>query len=189
MKRFGKETSGDLFAAPGWIDLQVNGFAGVDYNSPTATPEDIARSIGVLFSPGVPRFFPTVITGPPADLASALRNLSNAKDSLEDGAAIEGFHVEWPHISPDDGPRGAHPRQWVRPPDFDEFQRWQDATRGRICIVTVAPEWDGAARYIERVVAAAVVVAIGHTQATSRQLSDAVSAGASLLTHLGHRSE
>ncbi len=54
---------------------------------------------------------------------------------------MDGFHVEGPHISPDDGPRGAHPRRWVRPPDIDEFRRWQDATGGRIRLVTLAPEW------------------------------------------------
>src|SRR5213594_3036376 len=113
MKCLGKDASTGLFTAPGWIDLQVNGFAGVDYNDPATTHADIARSIRVLFSTGVTRFFPTVITGPPEDMAEALRNLSAAKDSLEEGGAIEGFHVEGPHISPDDGPRGAHPRPWV----------------------------------------------------------------------------
>src|SRR2546425_10253737 len=151
MKCFGKETSTDLFTAPGWIDLQVNGFAGVDYNHPGTPHEEIARSMRVLFSTGVTRFYPTVITGPPDAMAAALRNLSGAKDSLEDGAAIEGFHVEGRHSSSEDGPRGAHPRQWVRAPDFDEFRRWQDATDQRVRIVTLAPEWPGAAHYIERI--------------------------------------
>jgi N-acetylglucosamine-6-phosphate deacetylase len=186
MKCFGQEAATGLFVAPGWIDLQVNGFAGVDYNRSATPHEEIARSIRVLYSTGVTRFFPTVITGPAAEMAAALRNLSAAKDKLEEGAAIAGFHVEGPHISPEDGPRGAHPRQWVRRPDFDEFRRWQEATGDRVRIVTVAPEWPEAPKYIERLAAAGVVVAIGHTQATTRQLADAVSAGASLSTHLGN---
>src|SRR6516225_102584 len=95
---------------PGWVDIQVNGFAGVDYNSPATPPDEIARSIQVLHSVGVTRFYPTVITGDPADMAAALRNLARAKETLSEGAAMDGFHVEGPHISLEDGPRGAHPK-------------------------------------------------------------------------------
>jgi N-acetylglucosamine-6-phosphate deacetylase len=172
--------------APAWIDLQVNGFAGVDYNDPAASQDEIGRSIRTLFSTGVARFYPTVITGAPQAMEAALRNLSSAKDALPEGAAIEGFHVEGPHISPEDGPRGAHPRSWVRKPDLDEFRRWQEATENRVCIVTLSPEWPGAAAYIERIVAEGVVASIGHTQATAAQIADAVSAGAALSTHLGN---
>ena len=70
-----------------------------------------------------------------------------------EGAAMDGFHVEGPHIGIEDGPRGAHPKRWVRKPDFDEFRRWQDATGGRVRIVTLSPEWPEAPRYIERIVA------------------------------------
>lgn len=172
--------------APGWIDIQVNGFAGVDYNAPSAAHEEIARSIRALYSTGVTRFYPTVITGAPDVMLGALRNLSRAKDALVEGAAMEGFHVEGPHISPDDGPRGAHPQRWVRPPDFDEFRRWQDAADHRIRIVTLAPEWPGAPRYIERIVEAGVVASIGHTGAEAHHIEEAVRAGATLSTHLGN---
>src|SRR5579884_3663705 len=122
----------DTYLAPGFIDLQVNGFFGVDYNAPDAPQEEIARSIRVLFATGVTRFFPTVITGSPENMLGALRNLARAKESLPEGNAIEGFHVEGPHISPEDGPRGAHPQRWVRPPDLEEFRRWQDAANGLV---------------------------------------------------------
>jgi N-acetylglucosamine-6-phosphate deacetylase len=174
------------YLAPGFIDIQVNGFAGVDYNRPDTPHAEIARSIRAQFATGVTRFYPTVITGPPADMAAALANLARAKDSLDDGDAIDGFHVEGPHIAAEDGPRGAHPRQWVRKPDIEEFHRWQDATGGRVRIVTLAPEWPEAPRYIEQLAAAGVVAAIGHTGASRSQLNDAVSAGATLSTHLGN---
>jgi N-acetylglucosamine-6-phosphate deacetylase len=174
------------YLAPGFLDIQVNGFAGVDYNHPQTPLAEIARSIRALHSTGVARFYPTVITGSPADMEGSLRNLARAAAETPEGAAIAGFHVEGPHISPEDGPRGAHPRRWVRPPDLDEFRRWQDATGHRVRIVTLAPEWPGAPRYIEQITAAGVVAAIGHTQATSAQLADAVSAGATLSTHLGN---
>lgn len=172
--------------SPGFIDLQVNGFAGVDYNSPAAPHEEIARSIGVLFSTGVTRFFPTVITGAPEKMLGALRNLAGARESIENGAAMEAFHLEGPHISPDDGPRGAHPKKWVRPPDLDEFHRLQDAARGNVRLVTLAPEWPASARYIEQLTREGVAVSIGHTAATPAQIREAVSAGATLSTHLGN---
>src|SRR5580658_5024061 len=177
--------SGD-YIAPGFIDIQVNGFAGVDYNQPDAPHSEIARSIHTLFATGVTRFYPTVITGAPQDMESALRNLARAKDSLPEGEAMDGFHVEGPHIGIDDGPRGAHPKRWVRKPDFDEFRRWQDATGNRIRIVTLSPEWPDAPQYIERIVAEGAVASIGHTAATAEQIAAAVSAGASLSTHLGN---
>jgi N-acetylglucosamine-6-phosphate deacetylase len=179
------EDSG-LYLAPGFIDLQVNGFAGVDYNHPRVPHEEIARSLRAQFATGVTRLYPTVITGAPEDMLACLRNLAAARESVPQGAAIAGFHVEGPHISPEDGPRGAHPRQWVRPPDLDEFSRWQDAARGRIRIVTLSPEWPEAPRYIERIAAEGVVASIGHTRATAAQIAAAVAAGATLSTHLGN---
>jgi N-acetylglucosamine-6-phosphate deacetylase len=174
------------YLAPGWIDLQVNGFAGVDYNSPRTSHDEIARSIAVLFATGVTRFYPTVITAAPGDMLAALDNLARAKDAVSGGEAMDGFHVEGPHISPDDGPRGAHPLRWVRAPDLDEFRRWQDAARGQIRLVTLAPEWPQAPSYIEALAAEGVVISIGHTNATAAQIADAVSAGATMSTHLGN---
>ena len=174
------------YLAPAWIDLQVNGYAGVDYNSPDTPREEIARSIRVLHSTGTARFFPTVITGSPENMLGSLRNLAKAKLSLPEGESMEAFHVEGPHISPDDGPRGAHPQRWVRPPDIDEYRRWQDATDGNVRLVTLSPEWPGAAKYIEAVVADGVVISIGHTKATGEQIQDAVNAGATKSTHIGN---
>src|SRR5579871_2475754 len=91
-----------IFVASGFIDLQVNGFAGVDFNSPSASREQIARAVHAILSTGVTRFFPTVITGEPAAMLAALKNLAAARESTEFGSAMEGFHVEGPHISPDD---------------------------------------------------------------------------------------
>jgi N-acetylglucosamine-6-phosphate deacetylase len=97
-----------------------------------------------------------------------------------------GIHVEGPHISREDGPRGAHPLRYVRPPDIEEFRRWQKAAGGRIRIVTVSPEYDEAIGYIEAIVAGGVVASIGHTAATGEQIRAAVDAGARWSTHLGN---
>src|SRR5207302_419720 len=171
-------TENAVWIAPGFIDLQVNGFSGVDYNSPAAPLEEIARSIRTMFSTGVTRFFPTVITGSPEDMLGALRNLARARETLAEGPAMEAFHVEGPHISPHDGPRGAHPARWVRPPDSEEFKRWQDAAQGNVRLVTLSPEWPESLPYIETLTRQGVVVSIGHTRASAAQIRDAVTAGA-----------
>jgi N-acetylglucosamine-6-phosphate deacetylase len=181
----------DEYLAPGFIDVQVNGFAGVDYNDPYASNEEIARSLRVMFSTGVTRCFPTIITGPPDLMAGALRNMARAKRSFEsagmaEGTAIEAFHVEGPHISIEDGPRGAHPRDSVRPPDVDEFKRWQEAADGLVRLVTVSPEWPQTPSYIDALTRTGVVVSVGHTKATSEQIKAAVDAGATMSTHLGN---
>jgi N-acetylglucosamine-6-phosphate deacetylase len=179
------------FVAPGFIDVQVNGFAGVDYNDPGASLDDIAASLRTMFSTGVTRCFPTIITGAHERIEGALRNLTNVKRTLEregrpEGAAIEAFHVEGPHISPEEGPRGAHPLEFVRPPDFNEFERWQRAAEGLVHLVTVSPEWAQAPEYIRAVTRTGVVVSVGHTKATAEQIQAAVEAGATMSTHLGN---
>jgi N-acetylglucosamine-6-phosphate deacetylase len=176
----------ETFVAPGFIDLQVNGFAGVDFNSPIAPHGEIQRAINATFSTGVTRFYPTVITGAPDEMLTALRNLAAARESLTDGHAMQAFHVEGPHISPEDGPRGAHPREWVRPPDFAEFQRLQDAAQGHVRLITLSPHWPGAPRYIEQITELGVVASVGHTRATPQQIRDAIAAGATMSTHIGN---
>jgi N-acetylglucosamine-6-phosphate deacetylase len=119
-------------------------------------------------------------------MRGALANLARAKEQLPEGAAIAGFHIEGPHISPEDGPRGAHPRRWVRPPHLEEFQHMQEAARGLIRLVTLAPEWPEAPGFIEALVRQGVVASIGHTSASAAQIADAVAAGATMCTHLGN---
>lgn len=174
------------FIAPGFIDLQVNGFAGVDYCSPDAPHDGIGASIRAQYATGVTRIFPTVITGSPANMLGAIRNLARAKQAIPEGAAMEAFHIEGPHISAEDGPRGAHPQHCVRPPDYDEFRRWQEAADGDVRLVTISPEYAETPRYIERLVREGVVASIGHTKASPVEIQAAVDAGATLSTHIGN---
>jgi N-acetylglucosamine-6-phosphate deacetylase len=174
------------YLAPGFIDLQVNGFAGVDYNSPATAHDEIERSIGALFATGVTRFYPTVITGSADDMTGAFRNLAKAKARIAHGAAMEGFHAEGPFISAEDGPRGAHPRHCVRAPSVEEYRRFQDAAEGNIRLMTVSPHWPGITTLIETMVQEGVVVSIGHTGADGVQIEEAVKAGATMSTHLGN---
>jgi N-acetylglucosamine-6-phosphate deacetylase len=173
----------DVFLAPGFVDLQVNGFAGVDFNNAESRVED---AIDAMLATGVTRCLPTVITGPPDKILASLRNLRRAQKTLPRGHVIAGFHVEGPHIDAADGPRGAHPVEWVRPPDLAEFQRWQEATDGNIRLVTLSPHWPGAPQYIAALVQAGVAVSLGHTGASAAEIAAAVDAGATLSTHLGN---
>jgi N-acetylglucosamine-6-phosphate deacetylase len=175
-----------VLLAPGFIDIQVNGFAGVDFNNPRASVEEIGRALDAILRSGVTRCLPTVITGSPDDMLACLRNLRHAQTTPPRGRAIAGFHVEGPYIGTEDGPRGAHPARWVRPPDLHEFHRWQEATDGSIRLITLSPHWPQAPEYIAAIVKARVTASIGHTGATAAQIGAAVDAGATLSTHLGN---
>lgn len=175
-----------VYLAPGFIDVQVNGFAGADYCQAGTPIEKIGQSLDVIYSSGSSRIFPTVITNSPEEMVGALGNLAKAKEELPNSAVMEGFHVEGPFISPNDGPRGAHPRQWVIAPDINLFHRMQEAARGLIKLFTLSPEWPEAPAFIEQVAATGVTVSIGHTCANAEQISAAVSAGATMSTHLGN---
>ena len=166
---------------PGFFDLQVNGFAGVDFNGPQAAPEDLRRAFAALRATGVTRLLPTLITSTFEDFAACARNLVRLGE-----AAVAGLHMEGPYISAVDGPRGAHPLAHVRAAAVDDFRRRQDAAEGRIVLVTLAPEVPGALELIEHLVAQKICVALGHTAATPAQISAAIQAGATLSTHLGN---
>ncbi len=178
-----------LWLIPGLVDLQINGFAGTDLNAADPDVSGVARLVRELHSVGVTRFCPTVCTQSREHMTRALRALAMACRSEPQVAyAVPGVHVEGPYISPEDGPRGAHPREHVRPPDWEEFEAFQEAAEGRIRIVTLAPEAPGAIPFIGRLVASGVIAAIGHTAASPEIIRAAVAAGARLSTHLGNGS-
>lgn len=181
------ETAGNLYLSPGLIDLQVNGYGGIDLNSGKLTPDEVLALTEKMLSLGVTTFLPTLITAPEQTIVSGLKTLAEAR-RLHPLVrhAIPFAHVEGPSISPADGPRGAHPAEHVRPPSLAEFERWQQACDGLVGMVTLAPENDGAADYIGAVTSRGVHVAIGHTGASPREISIAIDAGARLSTHLGN---
>jgi N-acetylglucosamine-6-phosphate deacetylase len=166
---------------PGFVDLQVNGFVGVDFTDPALTQDGMVKAIAAIEKTGVTRFLPTLITSSPETFAASARTVVRTNHP-----AIVGIHMEGPYISPEDGPRGAHLREFVRGADIDDFRRRQDAAEGRIRLVTVAPESPGVLPLIEHLVSSRVRVAIGHTGANGAQISDAVKAGATMSTHLGN---
>lgn len=173
--------------APSFFDPQINGCLGISFNSSALTPEQARRVAEVCRAHGIGGFCPTLITGSFDALHHGFTTLAQAIDSDADLARCwPGFHLEGPYLSVEDGPRGAHPRDQIRDPNWEEFCRWQDAAGGRIRMVTLAPERPGAIAFIEKLAAAGVVPAIGHTAASADQLHDAVRAGAKTSTHLGN---
>ena len=172
---------------PGFVDLQINGFGGVELTSATLRAEDVRSVVLSQDRFGVVRSLPTVTTQSEDVLNHALATIHAAvEQDLDVARRVAGIHLEGPFISPEEGPRGAHPREHVRPPDWPCFCRWQEAAGGLIRLVTLAPEYDEAPAFIARAVASGVRVAIGHTGADSAAIGRAVDAGASLSTHLGN---
>jgi len=173
--------------APGLVDLQVNGGWGLDLNTLPLRPETIAGLSRRLLARGVTAYCPTLITNGAEQLAQALSVIAEAVRTQPDiTGLIAGIHLEGPFLSPEDGPRGAHPGEHICPPDWEAFCRWQDAAEGLIRIITVSPEWPGAAAFISRCSASGVRVSIGHTAASPEQIREAVAAGAVMSTHLGN---
>ncbi len=166
---------------PGPSALQVNGFAGVDFNGADLTADRLADALERMRATGVTRCLPTLITSAFDRFARNARIIAESADET-----VAGLHMEGPYVSRADGARGAHPLEHVAPASIDDFDRRQDAARGRIVLVTLAPEVPGALALIDHLVAAGVRVAIGHTAASPAELRDAVSAGATLATHLGN---
>jgi N-acetylglucosamine-6-phosphate deacetylase len=175
--------------APAFFDLQINGCHGISFNSPNLTVEDVGRVVEECGRHGIAGLLPTLVTNSFEAIAHGFRTLQQARESHPTLAErLPGFHLEGPYIASEDGPRGAHPKEHVRPADFDEFRRWQEAAIGHIRLVTLAPEVAGALPFIEQATASGVVVAIGHTAASPAQIRDAIKAGAKLSTHLGNGS-
>jgi N-acetylglucosamine-6-phosphate deacetylase len=176
----------DLCIAPALVDIQVNGFAGYDFNAENVTPNDVSGMIQALWRVGTGFLCPTVITGAFERMAGSLRAIVAACNDSKINQSIVGIHVEGPYISPEDGPRGAHPKAHVRKPDWDEFQRWQEVADGKICMVTLAPEIEGAIPFIEKLTAQGIITALGHTNAAQSDIDAAIKSGAQLSTHLGN---
>ncbi|TLS53992.1 N-acetylglucosamine-6-phosphate deacetylase [Paenibacillus antri] len=184
------DAEGLPWIAPGLVDLQVNGYAGIDFNTTPLATDDVKKAVRLLLSQGVTTVFPTVITNGDEAIEASMRSIAAAcrEDALT-GSCVGGIHLEGPFLSPVDGSRGAHEAAYVRAPDWDAYLRWQEAAEGRIRILTMSPEWDGAADFISRVARTGTIVSIGHTAATPEQIREAVQAGARMSTHLGNAAQ
>ena len=165
---------------PGLVDLQVNGYYGVDLAD--CDPEGWALVARRLPETGTTAFLPTFITAPVARLATALRSAQKIAGAVTAGARVLGVHLEGPFLSP--ARAGAHRRDWMVPPSPDAVAELLDAGHGVLRLVTLAPETDGALAAVSALVAAGVMVSVGHSDATASQVAAAAGAGARMVTHL-----
>lgn len=173
--------------SPGWIDLQVNGYRGQEFSSKQLTPEKVATIVRDHWAFGVTSLCPTLTTQSFECLVHGMQAIDFACNQFPEIArCVPGIHLEGPYFDPEDGPRGAHPREHCRRPTWDEFQHLQEAAGGRIRLLTMSPHFEEAPAFINRATASGVIVAIGHTGAEGRQIRAAVDAGARLSTHLGN---
>ncbi len=175
-----------LFVAPGLVDLQINGYMGVDFSDQKLTIEEVRKATKSLWKTGVTTFLPTIITNSQDSLLNSFSILAAATTDKEIGLSIRGFHLEGPYISPVDGFRGAHLVKYVRPPDWNEFLELQKASHNGIKIITLAPESNGAISFISKCSKSGVIVSLGHHNGSAEKIKEAVDSGASLSTHLGN---
>jgi N-acetylglucosamine-6-phosphate deacetylase len=176
-----------IWVIPGLIDLQINGYGGLDVNAEDVTADVISELTHRLWQLGITAFCPTVITASRARILATLRAIAAARnaDALV-AQSILGVHVEGPYLSDQDGARGAHDVTQLRNPDLTELAQWQKASEGAIRIVTLAPERRGSTEYIAALRQQGVLASIGHTAASADEIGAAVAAGARMSTHLGN---
>jgi N-acetylglucosamine-6-phosphate deacetylase len=190
LTRLDEPAGSERWLVPGFFDLQVNGFAGRSFAEPNLTVEDVDYIARAVLQTGATRFLPTLVT---AELETLAHGLSVLADAIERvplvRAMCPGIHLEGPFIHPDDGPRGAHRRECVRDPSIPEYDRLRAAARGKIVMLTLAPERPGAIELIRHVASQGVIVALGHHRADDETLDRAIAAGARLCTHLGNGSD
>jgi N-acetylglucosamine-6-phosphate deacetylase len=172
-----------------FIDIQVNGYAGVDFRAPGMTEPQIQHVAARLRAGQVRAILPTITTDAVPAMAARLarlRQLIDQDKSLQ--GLMPAFHIEGPCISPEEGYRGAHPPEHIKPATIELFKPLVEAAGGpdNLAIVTLAPETDRAMRTTRWLVEQGVTVSLGHTNASLAQLREAEVAGASLFTHLGN---
>ncbi len=175
-----------MISVPGFIDLQVNGYIGVDYSDDVLTEQDFIRSAKALLKQGTAGFLPTVITTFEEIYERNLPMLVKAMKAPELENRVLGFHLEGPFISDQPGAVGAHNPQAVRKPEPAFLRKLHELAEGQIKLLTVAAEVEGVEELIACANELGIAVSLGHHLATPEDIAKCSAAGAKLLTHLGN---
>jgi N-acetylglucosamine-6-phosphate deacetylase len=170
----------------GFVDIQVNGLARLDFTAPELTLDDVKKATRILVSRGTVAYCPTVLEAPDEVLQKNLGLIAEVAEDPELGGHILGLHLEGPFLSPLDGARGAHQEAFLKQPSIEFFDKLQDWCGGRVAIMTLAPELPGSEELIRYAVSKGVVIALGHTSMDKAAFERAVEAGARMTTHLGN---
>jgi len=171
----------------GYVDLQVNGYADVDFNADELEADAVAGVCARLRDDGVAGILATVITADVDAMCRRLANVCRVRDAAREIAdMVWGIHIEGPFLNEEPGYIGAHPAKSARPADVDTMKRLLDAAGGLTRIVTLAPERDDKQRVTQFLAAQGVRVSAGHCNPTLDELRASIDAGLSLFTHLGN---
>lgn len=187
LERTAVEPQPDLWVAPPLFDLQINGYGGVDFQRDGLKLNDLLLATRELRRAACTRFLVTLITDEWSKLTARLRDLRKLRlEFPELQAAIAGWHIEGPFLSPELGYRGAHNPRWMFDPSADHIRELREIVEGDPLLLTVAPERSGAIEAIASAVSLGFKVSLGHTNASAESLRQAVQAGATGFTHLGN---
>ncbi|MGC9520472.1 MAG: N-acetylglucosamine-6-phosphate deacetylase [Anaerolineae bacterium] len=171
---------------PGFVDLQVNGFGGIDFSGADLTRDDLDGAFHALLGRGTAGFLPTMITSP---MDVYRRNIPLIATMIESDAfrgRVLGLHLEGPFISSAPGAVGAHNPEFVQEPDPATLCELLNLGRGHVRMLTVAAELEGVETLVRLARARGVAVSIGHSLFTMEDLDRMHAAGARSLTHLGN---
>jgi len=171
---------------PGFVDLQVNGYAGVDFSAPTLDVDGFVYACRSLSASGTAGFQPTLITSRREVYERNLGIIAGVMKRAEFKDLLIGIHLEGPFLSPMEGARGAHNPGWMVKPDADYLRQLQAWAEGKIRMMTIAAELDGAAELARCAAEASITVALGHHLARADDLERLRASGARVLTHLGN---
>ncbi|MBT5926803.1 MAG: N-acetylglucosamine-6-phosphate deacetylase, partial [Verrucomicrobia bacterium] len=181
------EKTDEQWLAPGLLDLQINGYAGIDFQQPKISGEDLVTACKALTRDGCPRFFLTLITSPWTDMMRRLKHIKALRDSdpyLCD--SIVGWHIEGPFLSDEPGYCGAHDVSSMEDPTPEKIRELRAITVADPTLLTMAPERNASIPVINEAKKLGICVSLGHTNADGATLLRAANAGASGFTHLGN---
>jgi len=175
-----------MLKVPGFVDVQVNGFLGVNFSDESFTESEFIRTSKELLNRGTAAFLPTIITASEKDYERNLPILVKSMQAPELQGRALGIHVEGPFLSNKPGAVGAHNPDLVKAPNIEFFKKMQEWADGQIKIITIAAENEGAAELTKYAVSQGTTVSLGHHLATYDDLQKCADAGATLLTHFGN---
>ena len=171
----------------GLIDLQVNGFGGIDFNNDELHPDDMEQALSAMLATGVTTCLPTIITASAKELHSRLRALDNAVAGCRLGPLmVPGYHLEGPFLNPEAGYAGCHPPQYMIAPSIDFVRELEYGLSRPILYLTLAPELENAGSVISWAAQKGKIVGAGHCAPSRSDLASAVAQGIRISTHLGN---
>lgn len=171
---------------PGLVDLQVNGYKGVDFSGAELTMQNMVRACRELLEAGTTAFLATMITSRERIYQRNLSMIADVMEQDEFKGQLLGIHLEGPFISPEPGACGVHNPEWIKRPDMDYLNKLMEWSRGNVRLMTIAAELEGAEDITCHATASGIAISLGHQMAGDEDLARLSRAGAGALTHLGN---